>query len=65
MVSNPGRVKIMTYKFNLAASYSRALHYLDRARTGWLSVRIMLFGGISGHDAGCLVSQWGSTIRSP
>ena len=30
-----------------------------------LSVRIMWLNGSSGHDAGDLVSQWGSTITSP
>ena len=40
---------------------SQALRlYLDRARTGWPSIRIMWLGGISGHDTGSVVSQWGT-----
>ena len=35
------------------------------ARTGWLSVKIMWLSGISGHGAGSMASQWGSTIKSP
>ena len=40
-------------------------HYYNRARTGWLSIRIMWLSGISGHGAGGLVSQLGSTIKLP
>ena len=36
MVSNPDQVKSVTLKFILGAQ-----HYYDRARIGWLSVRIM------------------------
>ena len=44
---------------------ARQLALLGIARTDWLSVRIMSLGGISGHGAGSLVFQWGSTIKSP
>ena len=33
--------------------------------TGYLSVRIMWLSGISGHGVNSLISQWGSTIKSP
>ena len=38
---NCGRVKPMTLKLILAASWSDAQYYYDREWTGWLSVRKM------------------------
>ena len=37
----PGRVKPKTLKLILIASWPGAQHYLDREKTGWLSVRII------------------------
>ena len=63
--SNPGGVKSMTLKLILVAPWPSTQHYLDRAMTGWLSVRIMWLSGIAGHGANVLDSWWGSTIKSP
>ena len=60
---NADRVTLMTLKLIFVASWTDARYYWDRARTGWLRVRIMRLSVISGHDAGSLVFQWGSTIK--
>ena len=62
--SNPDRVTPITSKLILVASQPGARHYCERARTGWLSVRIMCLSGILGYGIGSWVSQWGSTINS-
>ena len=46
----------------VAEKLSDTLHYYERTKTCFLSVRIIWLSGISGHSAGGLISKWGSTI---
>ena len=62
---DPTRIKPKTLKFILVASKTSSLHYEDKARIGWFSVRIMWVSRASGHGTGSLTSQWGSTKRLP
>ena len=48
--------KPMAQKCILVAPQPVCELYYDRARTGWLRLRIICLRGISGHDAGDLVS---------
>ena len=63
--SNPNLVKPITKQFILGASQLGALHYQDRARTGCLSVRIILLSEISGNGTGGLLFHWSNTIQLP
>ena len=51
-------------KLLFLTSYPGALLYLNRVRTGCLSVRITWLSRISDHDASCLVSQWGQHYKA-
>ena len=55
----------MTYTIDTCRFLAKSSYYWDRTKTGWLSARIIRLSGISDHDADDLVSQWGSTIKSP
>ena len=51
------------FKIITSGFLERRLQNQDRARTGWLSVRIIELSRISGSGADRLVSQLGSTIK--
>ena len=59
------RVKQMAYKIDIFPHLPSTHHYSHRARTGYLSVRIILLSGILDHGAGNLVSPSNSTMKSP
>ena len=59
------QVKPMTYKIDTYRFLAWHPALIDRTWTGWLNVRIMWLSRISGHDTGGLISQCGSTIKSP
>ena len=75
--SAPAGILIFIYSQAETCMYSERVSALCRQpsihtvivwnlRLGWLIIiRIMWLSWISGHDSGGLLSQWGSTIKSP
>jgi hypothetical protein len=55
--SSPGRVKPRTMLFVFVASPLSTQHYGERAKIGWLGIRIMCPNGVTFLHADCCFSE--------
>jgi len=54
---SPGRVKARTIKLVFVASPLSTQHYRERAKIGWLGIRIMCPNGVTFLPADCCFSE--------
>ena len=57
MVSNYGRVKLMTIKLVFVTSPLSMQHERERTKTGWLGIRLMCPSGETCLSADCCFSE--------
>ena len=62
---NHGRVKPMTYKVDTCRFLARCSALLGQGKDWLAQYQYNVTDGELGHGDGGLVSQWGSTIKSP